>query len=462
MYDKIKTINERKVSIMGREIELEKLINDFDKFSYYLDGKLERDIEENRKGQFVIELKNGEGEELKDAVVKVKQISHEFKFGGTLFYLDQFSDEERRIKYADSFKELFNYAVAPLYWDTLEPEEGKPRFGKDSVFVDRRPPLDVIAEFCRENNIRLKGHCLMYNSFQPDWISEDNRELKMQIDRRAKAIAERYGDLIEDMDVVNEMLTIYKNCYKGNGCRNLQITDDDDYESWSFETTKKYFPYAKKFWIEGMDETFGTSYRGKRSFYYMMLEKLLREGVEVDGIGMQYHAFFEYEGMKDIVNPLRLLDVFDCYSKFGLPIQVSEVSIPSYSNEKYAEELQGELTKRLYKLWFGRKNCEGIVWWNLADGTAYKDENKFHAGLIDNNCNKKPAYHELKKLINSEWRTEFETKASGEVRFSGFYGDYEVTVTADGKRSTQIIKLRKENTGFDNRLCDFRSKQIML
>ena len=57
--------------------------------------------------------------------------------------------------------------------------------------------------------------------------------------------------------------------------------------------------------------------------------------------------------------------MFDCYGKFGLPIQVSEVSIPSYSNEKYAEELQGELTKRLYKLWFGRKNfarelCGGI------------------------------------------------------------------------------------------------------
>ena len=64
---------------------------------------------------------------------------------------------------------------------------------------------------------------------------------------------------------------------------------------------KSIFRMRKSSGLREWTETFGTSYRGKRSFYYMMLEKLLREGVEVDGIGMQYHAFFEYEGMKDIV-----------------------------------------------------------------------------------------------------------------------------------------------------------------
>ena len=38
--------------------EMEKLIENFDKFSYYLNDKLERDIEENRKGRFVIRIRN--------------------------------------------------------------------------------------------------------------------------------------------------------------------------------------------------------------------------------------------------------------------------------------------------------------------------------------------------------------------------------------------------------------------
>ena len=113
-------------------------------------------------------------------------------------------------------------------------------------------------------------------------------------------------------------------------------------------------------------------------------------------------------------------------------------------------------------MWFGRKNCSAIVWWTLADGTAYKDENAFRAGLIDNNCDKKAAYKEIEKLINSEWRTEFETKTYGELRFSGFYGEYDITVTTEEKRIVKRIKLFGDNTGFDNRLCDFRSVEFLL
>ena len=443
--------------------EMEKLIENFDKFSYYLNDKLERDIEENRKGRFVIRIRNKDGSVPADATVTVKQLTHEFKFGSSLFYLDQFGDDERRQMYRERFSELFNYAVAPLYWDTLEPEEGKPRFDeKTSSHIDRRPPLDTIMKFCRENDIKVKGHCLVYNSFQPNWISDNNRELKMQIERRIRAIAERYPDDFDDMDVVNEMFAIYKNCYNGNAARNLQITDDKDYEKWSFETTKKYFPYAKRFWIEGVDQVFGRGYHGTRSFYYMMIEKLMRENVEVEALGMQYHMYYDFDIHEKICNPLRMLDAFDCYGRFGLPVQISEVSIPSYSASRYECELQAELTKRLYKLWFGRKENEAIVWWNLADGTAYHTENVYAAGLLDNNCEKKPVYRELEKLINHEWKTEFETQLIPEIRFSGFYGNYEITVTADGRKSVHNIRLCKDNTGYDNRLYDFRGTDIIL
>lgn len=94
--------------------EMEKLIENFDKFSYYLNDKLERDIEENRKSRFVIRIRNKDGSVPTDATVTVKQFTHEFKFGSSLFYLDQFGDDERRQMYRERFSELFNYAVAPL------------------------------------------------------------------------------------------------------------------------------------------------------------------------------------------------------------------------------------------------------------------------------------------------------------------------------------------------------------
>lgn len=437
--------------------KLIKILDNFKKFDYYLEEKISRDIEENRKGQFVLRLTDADGKPFQGRV-RVKQLSHQFKFGCSLFHLGQFHDERDRL-YEERFKKVFNYAVVPLYWDTLEPTKGEPRFSADSPDVYRRPPIDTIVDFCKNNNIGMKGHCLVYNSFQPDWIPDDNRSLRILIDGRIKAIAERYGNAFEDLDVINEMQSIYKNCYKGNGCRDLQITDDPDHEKWCFELCRRYFPNSTLFWNEGIDQSFGNFYVGHRSFYYMTVEKMLSQGLPIQGIGMQYHAY----GADEIsTNPLRIIDVLDRYGDFKLPIHISEISIPSFSNEPEAEELQGELTKRLYKLWFSQKYCESAVWWNMADNTAFGDENAFHAGLVRNDCSPKPAYSEIDRLINEEWHTEFDTVADGELRFSGFYGDYEVELMSEGVSQKHHVSLTTETTGYDNRLCDFRVKNIII
>jgi GH35 family endo-1,4-beta-xylanase len=445
---------------------LASIIKKFDSYDYYLSSKITRDIEENRKGQFVLRFKDKSGASLDGVHVKVKQTKHEFKFGCGTFYLDQHEDAAQRAEYRERFCQLFNYAVVPFYWDTLEPTEGAPRFEKDSPFVPRRPPLDTVMQFCRDNDIRAKGHCLVYNSFQPSWISDDNEILKRQIVKRIEAIAERYGDSIFDFDVINEMISVYKNAYVGNGARNLQITDEADHEKWAFALCRKYLPEANLYWNEGMFESFGEHYKGFRSFYYLMIEKMLREGVRIDGLGMQYHAYAPRESacvaLREVCNPLRILDVLERYGDFKLPIHISEVSIPSYSNASEDEELQAQLTERLFRLWFSSKHCESIVWWNLCDGTAYRDENVYHSGLLRYDCTKKPAYEVLERLIRTEWNTAFETNASGEVRFSGFYGDYEVEAEHQGKKTTVTLSLHRDNTGYDNRLCDFRAKDIVL
>ena len=445
---------------------LENIIKKFDSYDYYLNGKITRDIEENRKGQFVLSFKNESGEALSDVHVKVRQKKHAFKFGCGAFYLDQFEDEERRALYRERFKEIFNYAVVPFFWDTLEPEKGKPRFSKDSSFISRRPPIDTIMEYCKENGIRAKGHCLVYNSFQPKWISDDNECLKRQIAKRIREIAEKYENSIFDFDVINEMITVYKNAYPGNGARNLQITDEADHEKWAFETCRRYLPNANLYWNEGMFETFGDHYKGFRSFYYLMIQRMLREGVKIDGLGMQYHAYASKETadstLSEVCNPLRIIDVLERYGDFKLPIHISEVSIPSYSNESYDEELQAELTERLFKLWFSSKFCESIVWWNLCDNTAFKSENVFHSGLLRYDCSEKPVYKVLNNLINKEWNTTFEENVSGLLRFSGFYGEYNIEAEYQGKKSITTVNLTRDNTGYDNRLCDFRVKEIIL
>jgi len=426
------------------------LIKEFDKLAPHTERMMERGIETHRKGLFAVRVLDAQGKAVSGISVRAKLKKHEFKFGSALFLLDQFGDERRNRLYREEFARVFNYGVLPLYWDTLEPVRGEPRFSKDSPDIYRRPPLDLIAEYCREHDIGMKGHCLMYNSFNPKWMPCDFRTLKMEIVRRCRDIAERYGDEILDMDVINEMFTVYRNAHGEFGCRDLPVCDEKGHEKWCFDIAKMYFPNSRLFWNEGCYQTFGCDggqYTGDKSVYYLMLKRWLSEGAPIEGIGMQFHAFDANERReRAIYNPYRAMDVFKTYSEFRLPIHLSEVSIPSYSNEPEDEAIQAELVERMYKLWFSQEMVESIVWWNMADGMAYGDENRFHAGLLRNDLTRKPAFDVLDRLINHEWQTDVTlvTDENGYAYFEGFYGDYELTAAGH----VEVRPFRKENTGY--------------
>lgn len=441
------------------------LIETFDKHSEFTGGKIERNIKENRMGVFSLQFFEN-GERIFPESVKIKQVGHEFKFGCSLFLLDQFPEDERNKAYREAFKKVFNCGVVPIYWDTLEPDEGHPRFEADSKPIWRRPPLDTVRDYCRENSIRMKAHCLAYNSFNPSWLPNSNHGINIALAKRVAALGERYRYDFEDMDVINEMYSIYKNCYKGNGMRNFQITDEADHEKFCFELAKREFPCTRLFWNEGCFETFGKNeYTGTRSRYYLMLKNQLAMGTKIEGIGMQFHAFTgkenEPKAAAALYNPLRLFDIFDCYSDFKLPIHLSEVSIPSWSNEPEDEEIQAELVERLVRLWFSQKYVDAFIWWNLVDGTAYGDENVFHAGLMRNDLSPKAAYNVIDRLVNYEWHTEFERSGKSEsFNFEGYFGDYEVSFVSNGTAHSQKVRLYRDTTGYDNHLTDYRITRI--
>ena len=424
------------------------LISHFDRLSEYTEPMIAAGIETHRKGLFAVRAVDHDGKPLIGVPVHAKLKRHAFKFGCALFLLDQFGDERRNRIYREEFAGLFNYGVLPLYWDTLEPEQGRPRFAADSENIYRRPALDLIRDYCHENRIGMKGHCLVYNSFNPKWMPRDWRSLKMAIEKRTQEIAARYGDEIEDLDVINEMYTVYRNAHGEYGCRDLPVCDEPGHEKWCFDLAKRYFPYSRLFWNEGCYETFGASqYTGDKSRYYLMLKRWLGEGAPIEGIGMQFHAFDGSEAQqRAIYNPYRAMDIFRLYGEFGLPIHLSEVSVPSYSNEAEDEDIQAALVERMYRLWFSRAQVESIVWWNMVDGMAFGGENVFHAGLLRNDMTHKKAFDVLRHLICEEWTTEVSsvTDAEGRAYFTGFFGDYDVTVG----QVREERRFSRENTGY--------------
>ena len=105
----MKKIEVYKEEILNMKERFKSMIEHYDRHSFYTDAKIQRDIENNRKGAFVIEIVDENMNPVTDAKVNIRQISHEFKFGCSLFLLDELGDDDRNEKYKELFKKVFNY-----------------------------------------------------------------------------------------------------------------------------------------------------------------------------------------------------------------------------------------------------------------------------------------------------------------------------------------------------------------
>ena len=115
------------------------ILRQFEEKKDYMNDRIAHGIETNRKGYAFLSIVNEKGEAVPDAEVKITQKTHDFKYGANIFMLEEFPEKEQNEKYKKYFADAFNIATLPFYWDTLEPEQGKPRFAKNSPKIYRRP-----------------------------------------------------------------------------------------------------------------------------------------------------------------------------------------------------------------------------------------------------------------------------------------------------------------------------------
>ena len=429
----------------------------FEEQKDYMNDRVKSGIELYRKGYASLKFILPDGTPLKNIRFKAEQKSHDFNFGCNIFLLDEFETEEKNKIYRDIFPEVFNYAVAPFYWDGLEPEKGKPRYDKNSEKVYRRPAPDLVLEYCKEKNLRVKGHCLVYDSFSPKWLPDEPGLIKEEIKCHMAEVAERYGKTIADWDIVNEALcwTHYGKGKEGS----TRLFRSEDYVKYPFEVAKT-LPFKRKF----INDAFGIwdNFKFERTHCYLYLKSLLAEGVDFDAVGLQFHQFKPREQEEQYAleryNPERIYDVLDVFSKLDKPIQISEITIASYNGDKEDMDIQAELAENMYKIWFSHKNMDGIVYWNLVDGYTFswnpnaKDggmlnmnegENRYGGALLYSDLSPKPAFMALKKLINEEWHTSgvYGTDDNGKAKLKGFKGNYEIKFEHNGKNYTKTFHL---------------------
>ena len=432
-----------------------KVLEYFESNKEFFESTVNANIEKYRKGNMTVSVIDENGNAVPNAKIKVNQVKHEFKFGANLFLLDELETDEKNRLYKEYFKKAFNMATLPFYWNSIEPERGKTRYDKASPKFYRRPAIDLCMEFCEESGIEPREHALAYDNFFPEWLRDATvNDVKEALEKRYNEIAKRYASRIPTIEVTNEMLWDH---------RVTEFYDENDYVEWCFKLAEKYFPHNQLVINEYAEASWWANCRSTDNYYAYIQANLLK-GAKIDAIGMQYHIFCdrntEIDRAKHLYNPISLYKHMDLYSGLINHLQVTEITIPAYSNEKDDEEIQAKLINYLYHLWFSHPAMEQIIYWNLVDGYAHVHnptperirstqgnmtvgENIYYGGLVRFDMTPKPAYNVICDLIHKKWNTtlDLESDSQGCVDFRGFYGDYEIEITKDEKTVSKTFTL---------------------
>ena len=309
----------------------------------------------------------------------------------------------------DSYKDYFSIGVAVNQRNVSNPDQIaliKKEFNSITAENDMKPGeihpkegvwnwerADKIANFCRENGIKLRGHCLCWHE---------------RLREHIHTVVNRYKDIVYAWDVVNEAMADDGRSWPGREqspyrqSRHFQLCGDE-FIAKAFQFAREADPNALLFYND-----YSCVDEGKRERIYNMVKKMKDAGVPIDGIGMQghYNIYFPSEEQlekaivrfKELVNHIHITEL-DLRMNQEMGGQLHGFSrgeakpIPAYMNT-----LQTDQYARLFKVFRKHKDViDCVTFWNLGDRDSWLGVNN-HPLPFDENYRPKACYRAIRNF----------------------------------------------------------------
>ena len=363
-----------------------------------------------RSGDFTVKVVDKKGNPIPDADINVEQFETEFRFGTALN-----GNVESNEKYKLNAGKYFNTAVSESAskWDYPKGVQGS---------------INQLKMF-RDAGIKyLRGHVLVaatlnfvHESIKDKYRNAFNMDTPDELQKMIKEHIYEYTDahlgLVEDWDVENEHVThtLFADKF-GYGIMN-------DWYKWSREGA----PDASLCYNDyKIDDSFKN-----------MIQKFHDLGYDIDAIGMQSH----YDN--PFASPDEIAELYEFIGNLGYRVKLTEYSCALMEEDQI---YQANYTRDILLLALQSEYVDDFIIWGYFDGHGLEK----NAPMFDIKWNKKLAADQLIDIIyNKMWThsTNLKSDQSGISTFKGYYGDYDVKVSANGIKKIVMVPFHK---GYEN------------
>lgn len=261
-------------------------------------------------------------------------------------------------------------------------------------------PADAFVEFGEKNDLFIVGHTLVWHNQTPSWFFQDEygnpNTPEAQIERmrqHIETVAGRYAGRVHAWDVVNEVIDndgSYRptTWVEGVGSGDVLVKQ-------AFKFASEYAPGAELYYND-----FNAWRPAKRDGIARLVRMLQKEGIRIDGVGMQGHWGLNYPKNEYIEAAL------DTFASLGVKVMITELDVDvlpltkegqiigmgmsheQFQLEEFKEfldpypnglpsDVQAELTNRyaeLFEIFYAKRDkIDRVTLWGVHDGMSWKN-----------------------------------------------------------------------------------------
>lgn len=289
----------------------------------------------------------------------------------------------------------FNMLVAEneMKWDALEPTRNGFSYWA----------ADNLLSLAQRNDMKMRGHCLVWHSQLPTWVSSDGKKNDMKwsraealqiLETHITDVMKHFKGKVAEWDVVNECLsddqTTVRSNPDGYDLRKSVWTEaiGEDFIDSAFVYAHRADPEALLYLNDYDVELQG---KAKSVAFYNLAMRLKKKGIPIDGVGLQCHF-----SIGD-VDSVKLAKTIQRFAEAGLKCIITELDMGVPSTTAANLEEQARNYRVITDIVLNNDNCPNLVIWGLKDNDSWRSSS--NPLLYNSALGKKPAYYGVRSAL---------------------------------------------------------------